>query len=555
MIKLRHVALSLVATIPAAHAQQVPSAGSQLQQLPQAPLPQKPVPDIDINRPAPPSDTSDAGPAIRVATLVITGQTAFPESELLATTGFVPGAELTLAQLRAIAARVSAFYHARGYFLAQAYLPAQKIQDGNVTIEVIEGRYGAIDVRSGTSASVAAPRRILRGLAAGDLVANAPLERRLLLLSDLPGTRVKATLVPGATVGTSDLIVDMAPTPLISGSVEADNAGSRYTGTYRLGGTINVNNPGGYGDQLSLRLLASDSGLAYGRASYQAPIGALTLGIAYAHLRYDLGREFAVLDGRGTADIFSVYASYPLIRSRRANLYALGGVDHKLLRDELGLVSSNSDKRVTTGMLGFSGNTIDRVFGGGSNAFSVSWTTGNLAIRSAAERAIDQTTARSAGSFNKLQASFARLQSVAGPVSLYGSVRGQLAFDNLDSSEKIELGGAYGVRAYPEGEAFGDTGYVASVETRFALGGTAAAWPGAFELAAFIDTGEVRYAQNPWFAGSNHASRSGYGAGINWTGPQGFLARASYARKLGTGPATSAPDRDGRFWFQLIKLF
>ena len=36
------------------------------------------------------------------------------------------------------------------------------------------------------------------------------------------------------------------------------------------------------------------------------------------------------------------------------------------------------------------------------------------------------------------------------------------------------------------------------------------------------------------------STRSGYGAGINWAGPEGLLVRASYARKLGTGPATSA---------------
>ena len=33
----------------------------------------------------------------------------------------------------------------------------------------------------------------------------------------------------------------------------------------------------------------------------------------------------------------------------------------------------------------------------------------------------------------------------------------------------MELGGAYGVRAYPEGEAFGDTGYIATTEARLML--------------------------------------------------------------------------------------
>lgn len=539
----------------AAHAQQLPSAGTQLQQLPQPLPPQKQAPDLDIqSRPAP-VDSSPSGPSVRVNTLRVTGQSAYSEADLLAASGFAPGADLTLPQLRKIAARISDYYHRRGFILAQAYLPAQDVQDGVVTIAVIEGRYGTIAVHDKARIAKRVPEGILRGLASGDLVANAPLERRLLLLSDIPGVRVKGTLAPGAAVGTSDLIVDVMPGPRISGDVEADNAGSRYTGTYRFGGTINVNDPLGIGDQLSLRLLASDGGLAYGRVSYQVLAGDATLGVAYAHLRYTLGREFEALDGTGTADIFSAYGSYPLIRSRRANLYALANVDYKMLHDRLGTVAIDSDKRATVGTLGLAGNSRDDLGGGGSNSYSLGWTIGNLDIRSLPERVIDETTAHSAGTFNKVQASVARLQSVAGPFSLYLAARGQYAFDNLDSSEKMELGGAYGVRAYPEGEAFGDSGYVATIEARFMLGGQPGRLPGRFELIGFVDTGEVSYAHDPWFAGSNHAHRTGYGAGVNWSGPQGLLIRASYARKWGTGPASSAPDTAGRFWFQVVKQF
>lgn len=546
MPKKSLLACALLATATGAHAQQLPSAGTQLQQLPPVPAPAKPAPDLVIDRPAS-TTAADGGATVAVRTLTISGQTLFAEQELRAASGFAPGA-MTFGQLRTLASRIADFYRARGYFLAQAYLPEQDVQGGTITIAVIEGRYGKIDVRNTARLADRVPATILRGLDSGDIVATAPLERRLLLLSDIPGVRTRTTLAPGAAVGTSDLIVDVTPGPLVSGSVQADNAGSRYTGVYRFGGTVNLNNPAGIGDQLSLRLLASDSGLGYGRLSYQAPIDNLTLGVAFAHLRYDLGREFAALDGSGTADIVSVYASYPLVRSRAANLYALGNVDYRMLRDRIGVVSSNSNKHVTAGTLGLAGDLRDGLGGGGSTVFSLSWTTGHLDIRSAPERIADAGSARSAGGYNKLQASVARLQTLAGPVSIFGAVRGQAAFDNLDSSEKVELGGANGVRAYPEGEAFGDSGYVATAEARLRL-------PRQFEPIGFVETGEVRFAHDPWFAGTNHAVRSGYGAGVNWYAPDGFILKGSYARKLGTGPATSAPDRDGRFWFQVVKLF
>lgn len=366
---------------------------------------------------------------------------------------------------------------------------------------------------------------------------------------------MQSTLSPGTAVGTSDLTVDLTPGPGISGSLEADNAGNRYTGAYRFGGSINLNNPIGWGDVLGLRLLASTEGLAYGRAFYQAPIGDTTIGVAYTHMRYDLGREFSALNAGGTADIFSLYASHPLIRSRSANLYALASLDAKFLTDEIGLVSQVSDKEVRSLTVGLRGDSHDGIGGGGWNAGSVSWTSGDLNIKSPLERATDAMSARSQGGFNKIQYAVSRLQTVGGPLSVYGSLRGQFATDNLDSSEKMELGGAYGVRAYPEGEAYGDEGYIGTLEARWMLNEWTGSLPGQFQLIGFVDAGEVDFAHDPWVSGPNHARRSGGGIGLNWFGHNDLTIRASYARRFNDQVTTSGPDEKGQAWFQIVKLF
>jgi hemolysin activation/secretion protein len=118
----------------------------------------------------------------------------------------------------------------------------------------------------------------------------------------------------------------------------------------------------------------------------------------------------------------------------------------------------------------------------------------------------------------------------------------------------MELGGAYGVRAYPEGEAYGDEGYIATIEARARLPRVFETLPGRFELIGFFDTGGVRFSKNPWFPGNDTATRSGAGVGLNWVDDRDFLVRLSYAFRL-TGPATSAPDRTGQFWFQVVKFF
>ncbi len=493
--------------------------------------------------------------AIRVNALRVTGATLFSEAELVAATGFMPGADLTLPELRNAAAAITQFYNSRGYLLAQAYLPAQDVLEGTVTIAVIEGRYGAVELRNQTRLSDSVARSILSGLDAGDPIAMAALERRLLLLSDVPGVVVHSTLSPGADVGASDLTIDLTPSPLVSGSLEADNAGNRYTGQYRFGGSVNLNNPTGLGDLLSLRLLASTEGLAYGRVAYQAPIGVATVGVAYTHLQYDLGREFSALDAGGQADIVSAYASFPLIRSRNANLYAFASADAKFLTDEIGLVAQVSEKTIRSVTGGLRGDSRDAFGGSGWNTGSIAWTSGELDIESPIERAADAMSANSQGGFGKLQYAVSRLQTVGGPLSGYGSLRGQLATANLDSSEKMELGGAYAVRAYPEGEAYGDEGYVATLEARLALDQWTAALPGRFQAIGFVDAGEVDFAHDPWFPGPNSARRSGAGVGLVWSAPNDLIVRVSYARRLGDQVTTSGPDRQGRAWFQIVKLF
>ncbi|WP_426038886.1 ShlB/FhaC/HecB family hemolysin secretion/activation protein [Brevundimonas sp. DC300-4] len=555
MLRSSLIAAALLAVSQNAAAQQPPGAGTQLQQIPPVALPGRMAPDTRIERPEVASDAAADGVQIRVNALRITGATLFSESELVAATGFVPESELTLPELRNAAAAITRFYNSRGYLLAQAYLPAQDVLEGTVTIAVIEGRYGAIELRNQTRLSDGVARRILDGLDPADPVAIAPLERRLLLLSDIPGVIVRSTLSPGAQVGASDLTVDLAPGPLISGSLEADNAGNYYTGAYRFGGSINLNNPTGLGDLLSLRLLVSTEGLAYGRVAYQAPIGAATVGVAYTHMRYDLGREFSALDAGGTADIVSVFASYPLIRSRNANLQVFASADAKFLTDEIGLVSQVSDKTIRSLTAGLRGDSHDPVGGGGWNTGSVAWTAGELDIESPRERAADAISAHSQGGFGKLQYAVSRLQMVGGPLSIYGALRGQVATANLDSSEKMELGGAYAVRAYPEGEAYGDDGYVATVEARLSLDQWTSTLPGRFQLIAFVDAGEIDFAHDPWFAGPNHARRSGGGAGLIWSGPDDLTTRVTYAHRLGDQIATSGPDDGGRAWFQIVKLF
>jgi hemolysin activation/secretion protein len=547
-------AAAVLAASHGAEAQPVPAFGGQLQQIPPAPRPDNAAPQLEVARPEAATGTLPGGESMVVTALRVTGHTLFPEADLVAAAGFQPGAKANLADLRQMAAGIASFYNRRGYFVAQAYLPAQNIENGVVTIAVIEGRYGKIDLRNQTNLSDGLARNLLHGLDTGAPVANRPLQRRLLLLSDLPGVTVRSTLVPGAAVGDSDLIVEVLPGRRFTGSVEADNAGNRYTGAGRIGATINLNNPTGHGDVASVRVLSSLDGLNYARASYQRQFGALTAGIAYAHIDYRLGREFKPLRASGSAGVASLYVAYPLIRSQNANLQILAGADAKTFKDELGVPPGSARRKTLALHAGLSGDARDGFGGGGRTFYAANWTHGDLDLKTPAVRAADALTARTQGGYDKLELSAARIQTVTGALSLYGAARGQVASGNLDISEKMELGGAYGVRAYPEGEAYGDQGYILTLEARLLLSDGWIKLPGEVQLFAFADAGAVTIAKSPWFAGPNTARRSGAGVGAAWATDNGFVLKATYAHRLGVR-ATSGPSAPGRGWIQVAKLF
>lgn len=561
MINSRVVVLPFLLTTGVygiAYAQTPPTAGSLNQQIEreQAPrLPSKAPPEIRIQQGAAPAAPVSNQMKIAVTSLHLTGLHAFSENELIAASGFKQGSEFTLAELRNLASKISDYYHRHGYFLAQAYLPAQDIKDGVVTIALLEGQYGKVSLRNQTNLSDSLANGLLGGLDNNETVTIAPLENRLLLLSDLPGVSAKSTLIPGASVGTSDLIVELTPGQRVTGSVDADNEGNRYTGNNRVGATVNVNEPFGFGDILTLRAQSSLDSLNYGRASYQGQLGRAKAGVAYSSMNYRLGKEFASLNANGTAKIASVYGSYPLIRTRANNLNAVIDFDAKTFSDKVDSTSTVTDKKAQVWMMSLNGDSRDGLGGGGVNNYSFTWSSGSINIQSAAALATDAATVHSNGHFDKLGFSAFRLQGINETTSLYAAIQGQFASKNLDTSEKMSLGGATAVRAYPAGETNADQGYVLNLEARRVLPHWWDSLPGQMQLIGFVDTGTATLNKNAWSAGQNRKTLSGTGIGLNWSDNSSFAVKAYYARKLGTAVATSAPDAMTRFWLQGIKYF
>ncbi len=537
------LSLSLAAVFPVL-AQTPPDAGQMLRELrePTAPASRPAAPTLTID---PGKDGEAAnGTRFHVSAIRVTGSKRFATAELEALVADMAGAVRSLADLQLAAQRITAHYRAHGYAVARAYLPAQEIRDGVVRIAVLEGSLGkhVLDNRSRL-----ADKQLDATIAAtippgGDPIETARADRALLLLGDLPGVgRVAGVLKPGDRVGTSDLSVTVEPGKPFEGEIALDNYGNRFVGQNRVSGRLDVNSPLRLGDRLLLQATASDEKLAYGRIAWDAPVGhdGLRAGVASTASRYELAEDFASLKAHGTAETTSLYASYPALRGPRRNLWLGANLERRRLDDRIDSTATTTDKTANVLALEAFGDSVDGFAGGGANRWRLAATSGDLSIDTPSDLAIDQASARTNGSYRKWLASFSRLQALVGDISLYFSATGQWAGKNLDSSEKFVLGGAYSIRAYPQGEAAGDEGWLATAELRHRLSRY-------LQWSLFYDAGGIDINRKPFAAGANSRHLSGYGIGLaaNWGG---LTVKADVAWRGDEAP-TSDRDRQPRTW-------
>ncbi|MDC8757834.1 ShlB/FhaC/HecB family hemolysin secretion/activation protein [Janthinobacterium fluminis] len=551
------LSLLLLAFAPLAAAQNtpvLPGAGTILRQVqPQTPPPPAPAATgLSIEQ--------EQGAALpvsapfRVSAIRIAGNQAFDTATLQALVADAQGATLTLAQLGALAGRITEHYRANGYPLARAVIPAQTIQNGLVRIDVLEARYGKISVSNASGAGDALLQATLDALQTGRSIGQGELDRTLLLLSDIPNVAIAATLKPGAEVGSADLLVDAWSGPAVAGNAVLDNNGNRYTGRARAGATVHLYNPLHHGDVLSVSVLSSGQGMRYARLGYDTLLNGRgsRVGASYSALRYRLGHGLSALDAHGSAQVASAWIKHPLLRSRDVNLYGQLQYDRVQLRDRIDASAVRSDRQIDNWSAALSGDARDGLLQGGISSWNLAWTAGHASIDNPQARRLDAASARSHGDFAKWNVNLSRLQNLGQRDALYLSVAGQWADSNLDSAEKMSVGGPYTVRAYDTGAAAGDLGYTASVELRHELG---AGWGGQWQAVAFVDSARVTVNQRAWSAGPNGATLQGAGLGLNWNGPQQWDARIHVAKPIGATPSLLAARSSARVWAELRRSF
>lgn len=534
-----------------------PDTGTLLQQIPPPKKTVSPstMPGLTIEGVDGQTARLPEGISFVVSRILITRNTIFDDANLRPLVVHAEGTSISLQELGRLASLITEYYQSRGYPVTRAMIPAQTIKDGVVRIEVLEATIGQVTLENSSRVRDALLLATLQTLKKGEDIEQRPIDHVLLLLSDIPGITVKATLKPGQTTGTSDLVVATHGLPALSGDWVLDNNGNDATGHARVIATLTFNNLLQQGDTVNVTGLSSGKGLNYGRLAYEAVLTGRggRIGTAVSQLQYSLGGTGDSGQLYGNAQVQSLWARQPLVRSENNNVYGQILFEN-LQTGDPNRVKNQQDRRLQNASFILSGDAREVFFVRGVSSWAANLTRGQIRFNAVTDELTDADTAATQGRFIKFNVNLAHLQAWGRKDSLYLTYAGQWANTNLDPSQKLAVGGASSVRAYRSGVVSGDIAHVFNAEWRHELG---QAWGGQWRALAFVDTAHVILNKRLWAGatGANEATLSGAGLGLGWTGPGQLTGRATMAYPLGTVPAMLSTPASLRTWVELRKVF
>lgn len=479
------------------------------------------------------------------------------------------GKTISFSELMQLTDQVTTYYRQQGYILAQAVLQPKALKDGVLTVTIIPGRYDKAAVSIKGNADRGITERLVTGATpTGDIVEKEQLERLSLLLNEVPGMSASVTMKPGSQAGTSALDVQVEEGKRFGGYIGADNEGLTTTGRARVMAGAYANNILGSGDQLRVDLMdaVENSGVFTGSVDYSLLAGnyGTRVGINASHLTYQYLLSGSSYMGYSTNG--SLYVNHPWVRTASARIDARleGGIQS--LTDfypdiMFGGGTGRKDIPFVTGSLLGSVALVP----GGVTGFRTSVMGGDLQYKNDIARFISSAdVVDTVGGFTRWSYQLNHDQLLTDRWSVYGNVYGQYSDKNLDSSQKMLLGGPVGVRAYDTGTGSVTNGTVATLELRSKWFLPESSWAGSghqLTVAGFYDQGwGQQFAQNstPYTAmlsRANNVDLAGAGIYAKVGRVNDYNVVLTWAQRTGAKDPVSGSNATNQFWVTATKAF
>ena len=484
---------------------------------------------------------------------------------------------MTIGQMQQIATAVTEYYRSAGFILAQAFIPAQEVVDGIVTIEVLEGTLGNVLAEGNKKFSDAVLAKPFEQLIDSPVTAES-IESAILTVSDYPGLSVFGVFQPGREVGETDLTLRVQDEKPFAATARFDNHGTRFTGERRAFADFTWNNPLGQGDHLTATLLKQyrPKNSVFGSIEYEVPIGppGMSIGGSYQHNPFRVGAELDQANLSGESKIGKIFVRRTLKRSRQTNINGRLGWKrgNSITKQNLAEISKDNISAIEGEVTFDNIDTENRAINLGSVGFTMGLgdglggdDDGTASARNANAAEVDPGRVGGSGKvasndFAKFNASYSRLQLLGENQSLLVRLEGQYSNNLLTSLEQYSIGGPSSVRAFNISEKLFDSAFFSSAEWTVNA-------PGFADVEAFkgLTWGEVLrvsffsdfawgYKNDPATGEEANSGLSGYGGAVTFNVPGQFIGRVQLARPLGK-KVPSGDDKGSKWWFDFTYLF
>lgn len=356
---------------------------------------------------------------------------------------------VTMDDIQKVVNGITRCYILGNYATSKAYLPPQDVSNGILKIGLFEGTVGNIEVKNNKWTKKGyIDSRI--SLEEGELFNIEELEKDVIKFNNNNSIKLRVGLSAGEEPGQTNVTLNAEDPFPFHIAFMSDNQGRQTIGTTRWGSMITADSLFGHRDKMSLGGFLG-KGNRVGFIDYNFPINkyGTRLGASISAGNIDVVRgplkQFGI---GGTSQVYSVYATHPLIDQQDFNLTSY---------------TASNIKRSTTDISGYKLPTL--------STFSV---TQGLHAKKDTEKGIWYTGHYATGGFEalggdedffKYEGNLTRLHDFGHGIIGQFRLSGQYSPENnLPWLEQFQIGGLSTVRGYSEATLLARSGYFASAE-------------------------------------------------------------------------------------------
>ena len=218
------------------------------------------------------STIKDFDNTVFVKKFEIVGSTVFTPEELAQVLKPYTLRRLSFAELLTAQRAIDRLYFKNGYITSGTFLPPQKLEDGVVTIEVVEGTVEEIEIEGLNRLNPGYVRSRLENATDAPLNRDELLNALQLLQIDPLIENLAAELTAGTRPGSSILELNLQEADPFDLTLSFDNYRAPSVGTDRRSIQLTHRNLGGLGDRFSVGYLNTDGSNSLNDLNYSIPV-------------------------------------------------------------------------------------------------------------------------------------------------------------------------------------------------------------------------------------------------------------------------------------------